>query len=128
MNKICKEYVSEIKALFPIKRKPEREYIKKVMVDIENFCEESEVTTKQELYESYGKPNDVVNNYLATADTEYIAKQISTSRFIRIAVAVLLVLATIATAVFCINLTTELQYIMEQEQNASIETIIEEHN
>lgn len=128
MNKICKEYVSEIKALFPIKRKPEREYIKKVMVDIENFCEESEVTTKQELYESYGKPNDVVNNYLATVDTEYIAKQISTSRFIRIAVAVLLVLATIAAAVFCINLTTELQYLIEEDQKSSTETIIEEHN
>ncbi len=128
MNKICKEYIYEIKALFPIRRKPERDYIKKIMVDIENFCEESEVTTKQELYESYGKPNDVVNNYLATVDTEYIAKQISISRFIRIAVAVFLVLATIATAVFCITLTTELQYIMEQEQNSSIETIIEEHN
>ena len=40
MNKICKEYISEIKALFPIKRKPEKDYIKKIAADVADYCED----------------------------------------------------------------------------------------
>ncbi|MBE6734987.1 MAG: hypothetical protein E7563_06585 [Ruminococcaceae bacterium] len=102
MNKICKEYISEIKALFPIKRKPEKDYIKKVAADIKDYCEEENVTSKQDLYDNYGKPNDVVNNYFATVDTEYVVKQIKVARFIKTAVALIIVLATIATSALCI--------------------------
>ena len=28
MNKLCKEYINEIKAMFPVKGKEERKYIK----------------------------------------------------------------------------------------------------
>lgn len=98
MNKICKEYISEIKALFPIKRKPEKDYIKKIADDVADYCEEANVTSKQELYDNYGRPNDVVNNYFATVDTEYIVKQISTKRLLKNFLVIMLVLATIVTA------------------------------
>ena len=115
MNKICREYILEIKALFPIKRKPEREYIKKLASDIEDYCEEENVTSKQELYENYGKPNEIVNNYFSAVDTEYIAKQIRVTRFIKTAVAVLLVLATIATSALCIYLNSAYQVLAREE-------------
>ncbi len=127
MNKLCKEYVSEIKALFPIRRKPERDYIKKIMADVDNYCEEAEVTTKEELYENYGKPNDVVNSYLDSVDTEYIAKQITITRFIKTAVAVLLVLATVTTSIFCIAVYSEYQHFKRQEVVGTKYTITE-HN
>lgn len=127
MNKLCKEYVSEIKALFPIRRKPERDYIKKIMADVENYCEEAEVTTKEELYENYGKPNDVVNSYLDSVDTEYIAKQITITRFIKTAVAVLLVLATVTTSIFCITVYSEYQHFKRQEV-VGVSYTITEHN
>ena len=98
MNKICKEYISEIKALFPIKRKPEKDYIKKIAADVADYCEEANVTSKQELYDNYGRPNDVVNNYFATVDTEYIVKQISTKRLLKTFLVIMLLLATIVTA------------------------------
>ena len=115
MNKICREYILEIKALFPIKRKPEREYIKKLVSDIEDYCEEENVTSKQELYENYGKPNEIVNNYFSAVDTEYIAKQIRVTRFIKTAVAVLLVLATVATSALCIYLNSAYQVLAREE-------------
>lgn len=128
MNKICKEYISEIKALFPIKRKPEKDYIKKVAADIKDYCEEENVTSKQNLYDNYGRPNDVVNNYFATVDTEYVVKQIKTTKYIKTFVIVLLVLATIATSVFCITLYSEYQLFKEQEQISSVKTTIIENN
>lgn len=126
MNKLCKEYISEIKALFPIKRKEERDYIKKIIADVEDYCEEANVTTKQELYENYGKPNDVVNNYFSTVDTEYIAKQIRVTGFIKTAVAVLLVLATVATSALCLHFYNVKQKMLREEV-VGVETIINEN-
>lgn len=126
MNKICREYILEIKALFPIKRKPEREYIKKLASDIEDYCEEENVTSKQELYENYGKPNEIVNNYFSAVDTEYIAKQIRVTRFIKTAVAVLLVLATVATSALCLHFYNVKQKMLREEV-VGVETIINEN-
>ena len=54
MNKLCKEYINEIKAMFPVKGKEERKYIKNLSKDIEDYCEEADATTKEELYKNYG--------------------------------------------------------------------------
>lgn len=125
MNKFCKQYISEIKAMFPIKRKAERLYIKKLRSDVEHYCEEAGVTTKQELYDNYGKPNEVVNGYFAALDTEYITKQIKTSRCIKTAVSIILILATIATSLFCFVLYSAYQSIERQEAVIYKETIVE---
>lgn len=127
MNKICKEYVLEIKAMFPIRRKQERIYIKSLISDIESFCEEANVETKKDLYNKYGLPNDVVNNYLSTLNTTHIAKHIKTTRFIKILLIALLVLATIATSALCISFYHEYQ-AQEQEQAMFYEEIITEYN
>ena len=44
MNKLCKEYINEIKAIFPVKGNEERKYIKELSKDIEDYCEESNAT------------------------------------------------------------------------------------
>lgn len=127
MNKICKEYVFEIKAMFPIRRKQERMYIKSLISDIESFCEEANVETKKDLYSKYGLPNDVVNNYLSTLNTTHIAKHIKTTRSIKILIIALLILATIATSALCISFYHEYQ-VQEQEQAMFYEEIITEYN
>lgn len=127
MNKICKEYISEIKALFPIKRKPEKDYIKKIAADVADYCEEANVTSKQELYDNYGKPNDVVNNYFATVDTEYIVKEIKTTKFIKSAIAIIIILAMIATSALCITLYAQYQMVKRTEVVMVDQTITENH-
>ena len=97
MNKICKEYMGEIRTLFPIKKKDEKAYLKKLATDVEDYCEEAKVESKQELYDNYGMPYEVVSNYLSTVDTDYIVKQLRISKFLRRAIVALLVLAVAAT-------------------------------
>lgn len=126
MNKICKEYVFEIKAMFPIRRKQEKVYIKSLISDIESFCEEANVEAKKDLYSKYGLPNDIVNNYLSTLNTTHIAKHIKTTRSIKILLIALLVLATIATSALCISFYHEYQ-VQEQEQAMFYEEIITEY-
>jgi hypothetical protein len=45
-NKVCKEYIREIKTIFPVKSKQEREYIKNLSNDIADFCEQEGITSK----------------------------------------------------------------------------------
>lgn len=104
MNNICKQYISEIKAFFPIIGKSERSYLAKLKTNIKNYCDETGITSKEELYKNYGLPNEVVSNYYSTVDTEYVIKKIRTSKHIRIFIVVLLALAVVATTAYCINL------------------------
>lgn len=56
MNKICKEYISDAKKFFPIMGRKERDYLRKVSCDIEDFIEAENITSKAELVEKYRKP------------------------------------------------------------------------
>ena len=47
--------------------KSEKRYVTKLKANIESYCEDEEITTKEELYEKYGLPNNVVNDYFSAA-------------------------------------------------------------
>ena len=102
MNKICKQYISEIKAFFPIMGKDEKKYIAKFKNNIESYCDEAGITTKEELYNNYGFPNNVVNDYYSSLDTDYIVKKIKFSKYIKALVLVILILLIVVTSVFCV--------------------------
>ncbi len=97
MNKICKEYMGNVKALFPIVKKQEKLFLKKLSTDVEQFCEDANINSKLDLYDNYGTPYEVVSNYLSTVDTDYIVKQLRVSKLVRKVTVVLMILATIAT-------------------------------
>ena len=99
MNKLCKEYINEIKAMFPVKGKEERKYIKNLSKDIEDYCEEADATTKEELYKNYGYPVDVVAEYFSATGVPYVIKKLKISKYIKsliaVIIAVILVLSTV---------------------------------
>lgn len=114
MNKICKEYISEVKALFPIKSRQEKEYLRKLSQDIEDYCSETQNCTKKDLYANYGLPCEVVSNYISSADTDYIIKRIRTTKAIKLSLIALLALATIVATTFCGFLYH--QHLMDKQQ------------
>ncbi|MCH5300491.1 MAG: hypothetical protein J1E56_04155 [Ruminococcus sp.] len=124
MNKICKQYISEVRAFFPVMGKSERKYVNKLRLNIENFCEEAEITSKQELYENYGNPHDVVNDYYSTVDTDDIIKKTHISKYIKIFIIAILALAVIAVSTFCIILYNDYQIATRQEA-VIVEEVIE---
>lgn len=126
MNKICKEYMGEIKTLFPIKKKAEKAYLRKLTADVEDYCEEANVTTKQELYDNYGMPYEVVSNYLSTIDTNYITKNLRIAKFIRRAVVIILLLATITTVAYGLYMHHVLE-ILEYNRLGIVECEVEDY-
>lgn len=124
MNKLCKEYIKEVKAMFPVKGKKERKYIKQLSKDIEDYCEESNATTKEELYENYGNPVDVVAEYFSAIGAPYVIKKIRTSKYIKALIAVIIVVILVLSTVYGVVLWEEHQMIMREEM-VFVETVIE---
>ena len=107
--KICKQYISEVKTFFPIIGKDERDYISKLKTNVDDFCDEANISTKEELYKQYGMPIDVVHDYYSSADAESIIKRIRLTKYITRAIIVLLFLALVSTSFYCVNLYSEHQ-------------------
>lgn len=114
-NKVCKEYMREIKTIFPVKSKQEREYIKNLSNDIADFCEQEGITSKEELYNNYGSPIDVVSQYFSATGIPYVVKKIRTGKYIKRLIAVVLILALISTVTYCIVLHEDHQITKRQE-------------
>ncbi len=127
MSKICKEYIAEIKTLFPIKRKQEKEYIKKLAMDVESYCIDADIKDKTELYENYGKPYEVVSNYISTIDTDDVIKRLKMGKFIRAAVIVSLAILTVAVAVFGIYMH-HIYRVLEENKIVIVEEVIIEED
>ena len=124
MNKLCKEYIKEVKAMFPVKGKKERKYIKQLSKDIEDYCEESKATTKEELYENYGNPVDVVAEYFSAIGAPYVIKKIRISKYIKALIAVIIAVILVLTTVYGVVLWEEHKMIMREEM-VFVETVIE---
>lgn len=126
MNKICKQYIKEIKAMFPIKSKKERAYIKNLSRDIDDYCVEENVTSKEQLYENYGNPIDVAREYLSAMGIDYVMKKIKIAKYIKALVSVLIAAVLVLTSTICIY--TYSIYQMEKRQEVVItEEVIEEY-
>lgn len=63
MNRVCKIYVKNVKSAFPIIGKSERLYIKKLQNYLEEYCNEYNISSLEELYKNFGTPADVINSY-----------------------------------------------------------------
>ena len=115
MSKISKEYIKEVKAMFPVKGKKERLYLKNLARDVEMLCEEENITSKEELYEKYGKPIEVVAEYFATVETDYVLKKLRISRHIKALVAIVITAILITTLIYSFNIYGEYKIAKSQE-------------
>ena len=111
MNKICKKYIYEIRALFPIKTRSERRYLKKLASDVDTYCTNESISSKQDLYQIFGTPQEVTFNYVSALDTKFIIKRLRFTKFIKAAMAVILITATIATTAFAIDLHKKHEFL-----------------
>ena len=116
MDKICKEYISDAKKFFPVMGRKERDYLRKVSSDIEDFIEAENIISKSELVEKYRQPYEVANNYYATFfDTELIIKRIKISKYIKIFISILIVIILLSTSIF-IFYYSESHYTAKREE------------
>ena len=125
MNKICKAYISEVKTFFPLLGKDERDYINKLKTNVDSFCDEVDISTKEELYEQYGMPKDVMYDYYPTIDTNSIIKRIRVSRYIKCLIVIFFILSIFAVSSYCIALYHDYKIALNEEMFFQQETVVD---
>lgn len=124
MSKISKKYIKEVKAMFPVKGKKERLYLKNLARDVEMLCEEENILGKEDLYEKYGKPVEVVAEYFATVETDYVLKKLRISRYIKALVAVVIAIVIALSSMIAVFRWETHQMILREEM-VDVEEVIE---
>lgn len=115
MNKLCKQYISDVKTFFPIIRKGEKKYLDGLSVALEEYCEERETIIIDDIYTGFGTPNDVANAYYASTDIQKTMKNIRISKYVRFGITVFLLILLIAVSIYGVD-TYRTTKIFEEEK------------
>lgn len=124
MDKLCKQYIKDAKALFPVMGKSEKIFIRKLEYNLRDYCEELTVSSMDGIYKNFGTPAEVVNAYFSSANIDYILKQIKRTRAIKAVLVALVVVALIAVTTYCSILYSTFE-VFKAEQIFSEDTFIE---
>ena len=114
MNKLCKQYIKDVKSFFPIIGKEEHKYIKKLTNDVENFCEEEDNISKDDLCQTFGNPNSIASTYYASMDIELLIKRVRFSQYVKRITSILLFTAFIAASAYCTVYVVKSYYAFQE--------------
>ncbi|OLA72473.1 MAG: hypothetical protein BHW45_07495 [Roseburia sp. CAG:197_41_10] len=114
MNRLCKQYISQVKLLLPTIGKSEKNYLTTLTSNLEDFCEDTCPQTMDDLYKEFGSPVDTVNSYISTLPTETLIKRIRTSKYIRCLIVALIIMFACITSIFAITYYQSFQ-VFKQE-------------
>ena len=114
MNRLCKQYISQVKLLLPTIGKSEKNYLTTLTSNLEDFCEDTSPQTMYDLYKEFGSPVDTVNSYISTLPTETLIKRIRTSKYIRCLIVALIIMFACITSIFAITYYQSFQ-VFKQE-------------
>ena len=114
MNRLCKQYISQVKLLLPTIGKSEKNYLTTLTSNLEDFCEDTSPQTMDDLYKEFGSPVDTVNSYISTLPAETLIKRIRTSKYIRCLIVALIIMFACITSIFAITYYQSFQ-VFKQE-------------
>lgn len=83
MKDITQEYLKSLKKLFPIYGKKERQYIKNLQTPLQEYAEEKEDLSYEELTEEFGTPSHVISEYFSEVDDEYLFRQLRIRGYVK---------------------------------------------
>lgn len=114
MNRLCKQYISQVKLLLPTIGKSEKNYLTTLTSNLDDFCKDTSPQTMDDLYKEFGSPVDTVNSYISTLPTETLIKRIRTSKYIRCLIVALIIMFACITSIFAITYYQSFQ-VFKQE-------------
>ena len=124
-NKEIREYISNIKILLPVYSKSERLFIKQLSDNIEDYVDNNADVSMKDIIGQFGNPNEVVQNYIETMDTDKLIKRISSSKLIQRIFIIILITAVIGLVIFGTFCYKGYQYY-KKTVVTEIETVIED--
>lgn len=83
MKDITQKYLKSVKKLFPIYGKKERQYIRNLQTPLQEYAEEKEDLSYEELTEEFGTPSHVISEYFSEVDDEYLFRQLRIRGYVK---------------------------------------------
>lgn len=83
MKDITQKYLKSVKKLFSIYGKKERQYIKNLQTPLQEYAEEKEGLSYEELTEEFGTPPHVISEYFSEVDDEYLFRQLRIRGYVK---------------------------------------------
>lgn len=77
-------YLKTLRALFPIYGPYEKRFFSDFKNNIDEFITFHPHPCREDLEDNFGPPTAVISEYLASINTDYLARQLSRTKFIRI--------------------------------------------
>ena len=92
-HKIIKNYKRELRHLFPLFTENEKRFFNDICNTITDYTTECGDFSLDSLIQEIGEPKDIVSRYLLDMDGEALRKSLSRTKFIRLALGLLIVLS-----------------------------------
>lgn len=83
------KYYRDVKKLFPVNGKKEKDYLKNIKEQIDEYDD----YTYEQLEQTFGTPIEVVTSYYQTINSAYLLKRINLKRIVNIAISIMIVLS-----------------------------------
>ena len=100
-EKELKQYFRQIKLLLPVYRRKEKSFIKDLKNAVEEFIRATPDCSLEDITARFESPEDVVANYIAALDIEYLSKQILIRRLVKRTIISVVILCLLA---FCAHM------------------------
>jgi len=113
MNNISKQYMKQVKTLFPVMGKQEKNYMEGLSRQVEDICDENEIDSLERLYQVFDKPEDIVHEYFSRMDTDEVVQRIRKTRLFKVMVTWVVIAALAASTYYATS--TALYYKAYQE-------------
>lgn len=119
------KYFNNIKGLFPIHGKKEKEYLSQISIGINEYLNEVPTANYNELQKEFGDPKEIVMDYYKETDSAYLLSKMNTRKIVYRVSVCLLLITFISATYFAISWHNALE-TMREETIVSEETIIAE--
>ena len=80
---MIRKYIRRCKQLFPVYGKYERQFLKRLQQQANEFIEQNPNLTYEELVTQFGSPKDIAVGYYDTIDDDYLLKKLNLVKAIR---------------------------------------------
>ena len=114
------QYISSVKALFPICRKEERHYLERLRQNLTDYCEDVSVSSIDMLYDAFGSPQDAVHSYYSMMDIHQLVSLIHIKKIICLFCTALLIVILVFFIYLSTILYSEHLLIMDSLQHVQV--------
>lgn len=113
-----KSYMGVLKTLFPLITIREGRFLRDVRVELMEYCKRHPDITYEKIGEEFGYPEDVLKEYIASQDGDYLLKALKRKQIWKLSLGIVIV----ATLICCISFLTVIYKSYTDSQNAVLDT------